>query len=745
MSGWPTPIADGALRNPVGIPPNVDQWLRGIEMRARSMHARLEQACAASQPLPALRSAFDELSLFLGEDAASPFRRLLRRPLARLALHLPASRAFDAYVRRMFERGNGAIELQAAAEAFRREMEGVAHRYSRLPYFTATWLAEARVTATELERAQRVENVESLRRRMARVVRRLEELERYLPPTGAFPSPSSDTARSGIPPSDTTSFDTAPSGIVESSDVAQPLTEPTVPELRAALALRLERRAAARPPEDTADTLRAAGALHVAALGSAGGWASPARESRHVVAERLALEAMRPGESLAPEGEDVDLWGGLLGSATAALYGQPGEGWQAQLPVDRGAEDDSDVDGTRTILYAVPIDDTFVCLTPAHPAPVRVHARRARVGDVVDCRIFAEDAETELSRALAVDPLFDGIAPDAAGWYVTGTEARVRVFAGEGGDWFGRVERKGAAKLLATPGWQPAVDEPGALRVVAGSRPGPEPLAVGGDAREPVTFLGTVSREVRTPFAEHPWGWLKTPVSPGGLDAERDLFHALAPVRPGMALRLLGTARTRPQDGEGFLYARPFAFRLGDSPPLRSWMDGAARYAFVRAVARAAAGVHEAGFALGVYHPDAFAFGVEWDTEERGFRPSAVVVEAPCARRFGERFSPPADALATSLEFPRLRFRGVAPVIRVGDTATPETDAMSFGLMVLELLATRPLPVQGWLPWDRIPQVVAAHGSCFTRPALATKVAACLESVAHSAQLLSFMRSLTEK
>lgn len=720
----PTPIVDAVLGDPLAVPFEVDGWLRGIERRARTLRSRTEDACAGSGVLPLLTEAHATLVAFLDDPASSALHRTLRRPLAQLAVGTPAQRSFGSLADFLFRRTEDALDLQAAADALRQRVHEVRERYgARAPHFTGVHLRAARVGEAELLRARRVADVRAMGARLDWAEAALERLWSRLPAER------------------------------EGGDGAWEMTGDSgasADELCAALALRLPERGAPGRAAGTTRTLRATALRHLEALGGAAGWDRPARSAPHLVAERLAQEAARPDESLAPCGEDALLWGALLRTSQAALHDPRDEqGWQPRIRVE-GPHQEEEAAGGAT-LWMVPVDDTYVLLTPEVPSAVRVASRGVRLGKAVDCRLFGIPGEPEsLERArLEVAPFFDGIDSAEPGWYATRRNARFEVVGRHGANWFARIDRRGEAKRLRTAAWEEAAPEAGAVRLLGAAPPllpgpGLETCPAG---TPPVTFLGFRTHEVRTPLLDHRTAWLRTAVSPSAaveraLERERELFRLMGRAGVGLAPCPLGPARLAGSGTAGLLYGRPFALRLEDTPPLEQWLRRDSLAALTRAVARLLAAVHGTGHALGVCHSDAFSYGMDWRRLGAAPRPRATLVHAPFAARLGHAYEPLPDA--DTPRYPRIRFRGLPLPVARGETATPETDAAGFALFALELLAEKPLPgTRGWLGWGDLPGAVMEHADiCFARPGLATELARSLADPAQWGALLRWQREL---
>lgn len=723
MSG-PTPIVDAVLGDPLGIPSNVDVWLREIERRARTLRVRTEAACSREGAIPLLVDAHGALAAFLDDPAASPLYRIIRRPLPQLAGGTPAHRSFTHLSDFLFRRAEDALELQSAADALRKQVAETRQRYgARAPYFTGVHLRAARVDEADLLRARRVADVRAMEARLVRAGAALEGIAARLP--------REREARDG--------------DWVMTEDSGA-----SADELRAALALRLLERSTAEAEETSTGEVRGIAVRQLRELGAAAGWARTARHPSHLVAERFAAEA-RAREPLARHGEDAELWRGLLHVSQLALNDPRDEaGWQPQVR-EAGADEEPAAGAT---LWMIPVDETYVLLTPELRSPVRVASRGVRLGETIECRLFGAPgtAESVQLARLELAPFFGGVDPAEPGWYRTRRNARFEVVGRRGIHWFARLVRPGEAERLRTSAWEESAPEAGAVRLLVSSSrlPPGGVVEAGPSGKAPTSFLGFETREVHTPLSDCRLGWLRTAAHPSAaardaLEREAELFRGLALRSPGLAPLHLGRARLAGSAAAGFLHGRPFALRLQECPPMEQWMRQDGRIAFIRAVSRLLEAIHESGYALGVCHPDAFAFGLEWPYAGTAPRPRAALVYAPCAARLGHPHQPPApDAAADPLLYPRLRFRGLPSPVAGGYTALPETDAAAFTLLALELLAEEPFPATvGWLGWSELPVAVMQNAQqCFARPKLAMELARSLADEARWGALLRWQREI---
>ncbi len=723
----PTPIVDAVLSDALGVPRNVDVWLRTIERSARALRARTEDLCASDGALPLVVDVNAALVAFLDTPGASALHRIIRRPLPQLAAGTPAHHSFSNLSGFLFRQAEEALQLQEAAEGLRRKVAEVRERFGiRAPYFTEVHLRAARVEGADLVRARRVADIRAMEFRLTRAEQALERM------AARFPRER-----------DRTEGDWE---MIEGS-------EASADELRAALAFRLQEKNAARTGAATTRALRETAVRHLSELGSTAGWQRPASRSVHLVAERLAGDAVRPDESLAHDGEDVILWGGLLQTAQAVLHDGDPESWQPRLK-PLAAEEEP---GTGTTLWAIPVDDTYVLLTPEIRSPVRVASRGVRLGKTVECKLFGTPGMPEDTAVgkVEVAPFFDGMDVAEPRWFKNHRNARFEVVGRRGPNWFARLRQRGEVKRLRTPAWEEDSRTVGAVRLLpaASALPPRSEVEVGPAGTTSVQFTGFQTDVVRTPLLDYGTAWLRTAAQPSSgaqeaLERERELFRLLNRNGAGGALRFLGSARITGTRTSGVLYARPYALRLEECPPVEQWLQRESRTALIRAVARLLTTIHETGYALGVCHMGAFAFGMEWRSLSAPPHPTATLIHAPAATRLGHYHAPPQQTSPTdTVRYSHLCFKGFPPAVEKGETALPETDAAAFAVFALDVLAEKPLPMK-WasLKWDDIPFVIAdCAEQCFPRPQLAIDVARTLADRSRWKALLQWQVDLAQR
>jgi hypothetical protein len=714
---------DQVLADPLGVPRGLDHALRHMEAGARERRARVASLAARPDAAAAVRAAAQELDQFLDDETRSPLLRALRRPLPQIAPGTPGWRNLERCWEGLRSRADAAVELQAALDGLRAAVQRVRERFAdALPRATARLLRDARLRDADLDAIGRARDVDPPLRRLRGVERELDRLAATVDPGAAA------ELRPGA------SWD----------------EEVGAGELLALLRLRLRARERLLTEREQARALRLLAARQVQALGRAGGQARPAREASHAVAERLANLLLR-GQAGSAGGEDLALWGELLGSASDAMHQPEREtAWAAQLddpPPPPAAR------GFGSTLFVVPIDDGYALITAATPSSVRVHDRRVEVDQPVECFVFQEDgdAETLPVARLDVQPLFDGLGEEPA-WYATGRRARLRAIARWGDGWIARTERRGVLERSAVSAWQPERRGDDRLRVLgtlsapASAAPLPVGPVAGGEARG---FCGLLTVPAATPLAECAEGWLRLPGrgawSVDAVDAEEQCFRAVARQVPLTVPAWAGRGRLDGRDAGGPLYVPPLGLRAAELPTLQAWLRSGSSRPLLEGVARLWLRVVRTGYGLGAYHADAMVFSLGWAPPgQQGAAVHAVAAEAPFSARLGQfHRRPPADDALFPL-YPALGCRALPAAVARGEVALPATEAQAFVLFALDALATRPLPVSGIVPAEALAEMVPDLGAHFVVPDLVTRLARVLRPGAETSHVIQWIQALAE-
>jgi hypothetical protein len=712
---------DRVLADPLGVPRGLDRMLRRIERGARDARDRLAPLAARVEAADAVRAAAAEVERFLEDESRSPLLRALRRPLGQIAPGRPGAQTLQRCWDGVQGRVDAAVRLQDALDALRAAVQGLREEFEAdLPRATRRVVVAERLDDASLARLERAQDAERLLRRRVPAARdALQELRDAMDPAAA-----AEVERG-------TGWD----------------EEAAPGELLAVLRLRGRARAALLHGPDRLHALRVTAARQVGALGRASGWARPARDPAHAVAQQLAARLLRdPGGPA--DGADLALWSELLGSAADAVHLPERAGWAAQLDPPAPPEE-RDFGSTY---FVVPIDDEYARVTAAARSSVRVHTRRVALDRPIECFVFLEegDAETLPLARLDVEPLFEGLE-DAPAWYATKVRARLQVVARHGEEWIARIVRRGTLARSRVAAWNPARHGDDRLRVLGTlSAPAPaEPFAVGAAGEAPREFCGVRTVPVATPLAECSTAWLRLPAGGGwaakAVDAEEACFRAVARHVAGTVPVWAGRGRLDGRDDDGPLYVPPLGLRADELPALRTWLFSGNALPALEAVARLWLRLVDAGWGIGAYHADALVFSLGWRPEGRsGPAAHAVVAEAPFAAMLGQahRRPPPEEAL-----FPRyegLGCRVLPPAAALGEAALPATEAQAFALFALDVLARQPLPFPGIVAPDRLAEAVPDFAAHFIHPESAVRLAATLRPGAETAHIIQWIRQLAD-
>ncbi len=718
-----TPVADGVLLNPLAVPPGVAIWLREWERRLRHALRAIDEADTPPSRVPAWDDAVAELRAIDPDAKAGVFRLLLVRPLWQLEEGSAARETFDRCATTVLDRIDAARALVREIVPLAAERERLLDEFGhRFPNRLAEQLERVRARESDIARLRRASDAGRMRTRLMRARRALEGI------THLIEGETTDSLAGDVLPGE-----------------SETLAELVAAHAQAARARRQLELHSAMLGEHRGHL---AAQLRGLALSAPGGMTPTNDGARRagqtaIVLERLVNAAAAAGER-AREGRDAPLWTGVLSAAVAAHH--PGLDRLTWLPALLASERMTDDDGVPALpeadlLHAVPIGSGLVYLSPRGDSAVRVHTRSVRLGDAVTLQV-APDMVPRHPPALVdadVAALFDGHDAERSRWYRTAKRASVRVVARYASGWFARLERRGSLSVTDQPAWQPHAAGaafrllrpagPIALGAPSDEAGGVELVAAVHDAAH-ATFLGFTLHEVRTSLLGDERAWMRgvTNSWPGAMDAvrrEAELFDALRAQHAGagtdLTLRPLGWARTADAGSAWPLFRPPIA-TLESPKRLRAWLAERDEHllAVIADVARIMTAAHACGFALGVCHSEAFAFGVRWSPDPLTPMPTPMLAHAPAATRFGKRFAPPGAAGLSPAYYTMLRTPVLVPEVAGAQVATRERDMQGFGAFVLDLLLEHPVFERGTLDWFDAAGVVRARASqCSAHPTVA--------------------------
>ena len=713
-----TPVADAALANPLAVPAGVASWLRTWERRLRDT-MRAVDARTRSTPgtTPALDDAMAELRELHPDARTGVFRLLLQRPLWQLTEGSAARETFDRYAETVLQRIHVALELLDEIGPLRAERAALIAEFGELfPNRLNEELARARVLDEDIQRLRRAVDARRMRVRLSRAHLVLERV-----------AEAADVE-----------------GFVATAGRVAPGEEATLAEMvvRLALERRVRRRLERRSVELRAHRGHLAAELRGLALSAPVRQANRAPRAGHmpVVVEQLIVAAIG-AEGASLDAADAPLWTGALAAAMSAHYPAPDRfTWLPVLMTDEpaAANPDAVTAGDVDLLHAVPLDDGLVYLSPVPESVVRVRTRSVHLGDIVECQV-APEMVRHLPHALIdrdVAAVFDGLDATHSRWYATATRASARVVASYGAGWFARLERKGIVQTLDQPAWH-AEAGGSAFRVLRPARPGatsPErpaaaaiPAVFTGDATRS-SFLGFTLRDVRTGLAGDERAWARGVTSRwrGATDSMRREYALMTALdrpaanrltrRAALGLHPLGWAAIGDVDGPLPLYRVPLA-TVDAQNHLRHWIveQEAHLLAVLAGVAQVIEAAHGAGFALGVYHTEAFAYGLGWTPRPLVPVPTVRLAHAPCAARLGDPYAPPAAREMLPSHYRMLRTPVLVPQVAGAQLATRERDMQGFTAFLIDLLLDRPIVDRGVVDWYDSDVVVRGNVIASTR------------------------------
>ncbi|HEX5871243.1 MAG TPA: hypothetical protein VFY65_12540 [Longimicrobium sp.] len=709
---------DRVLADPLGVPQGLDHALRRMERGARQQRDLLAALAARPDAAGPVHAAAQELERFLEDGDRSPLLRALRRPLRQIAPGTAGWQNLHRAWEGLRSRAEGATRLQAALDGIRAEVARIRERFGdELPCATREVLRRERLEEHDVARIARAEDARPLHARLRRAEHELERLWERV----------DDTADDQLQRGTSWAEEAAPG------------------EVLALLQLRLRERARRLHERDAVGTLRLLAARQVRALGQAAAWRRPAGTPAHAFAQRMG-ELLLRGPSHVRGGEDLALWGELLGAAADTLYDPArSTGWAAQLP-DVPLPEARETGLTR---FVTPIDETYALISPGHPSPVRVTDKRVALDSVVECTVFLDDdeAETLPMAGLDVEPLFEGLEAEPA-WYATARRAKLQVIARVGDEWIARVARRGALRRTRRAAWDAARPDDARLRVL-GTLSAPAPPTgweVGAGDGVERTFCGVSTVPVTMPLVESPAGWMRVAAGTGwaaeAVQAEEACFRALARKVPLTVPLWAGRGTLSGRRLQGPLYVPPFGLRAAELPPLDAWLRSESEKPLLAAVARLWLRVTESGYGLGIYHVDALAFTV--GGADPGGNPAAhaLLTDAPFAVPLGQYHPRPPMQDALFPFYPGIGAQVLPPAAASGDVALPASEAQAFALFALDALARKPLPLSGVVPCETLAEIVPELAANFVYPETATRLSAALGPGAKTDGVASFIRRL---
>lgn len=435
----------------------------------------------------------------------------------------------------------------------------------------------------------------------------------------------------------------------------------------------------------------------------------------------------------------------------AAIAGQDntaGAGFQFGVPfgVSAGVAQRGDSNDSR--LSMIPFGEHWVAITHRDTGAVSVYSANVSPGEQVEGSIaeketqcHTDDLGTDLSR------LFDGVIERSA-WYDECARVRVRVQVRIGAEYFGVIERKGRLEPLEHSPAQstaPGVRTFCVLRHAASERRthGIErALATNGRNAYGSSLLSLRTVLARVGVPGRPLGWMRVGTRrdarvTDAIRNEAELFRALhdaalaTDIADGMHLRPLCTVSDVLGSDEVPCYRAPLALSPGYHEWVVELVTESARRAvdLIVALARIYTALQSLRWSLGLWHPDAFAYGVTANTASLdSLSIVPVLVYAPRARRWGERYTSPSGAVRDRPLFQRLPFDPLGGRVADGAEVDAASDGTSLALCMLELLCRRRIADS---PYDSAAELAAGvrgSANAFAMPSLAKWIAKTIAS-----------------
>ena len=655
-----TPAVDQVHADVLAIPPDVLAWLRGVERRLRQSSQQL--TALPGEPIKALREVRAELVELL-EDQRSLFARTMQRPVGQLRTGAPARARLDQLVSDVSGRVQAVTDVQLTVETLRERLKALETFRNRLPHFTERLLIENRLQADNIDRLRRPSEVSAAVNRAIAAHARLEELLSVIP------------AR------------TADAGTGDERVAAELTTD----ELQALWALHRRRRRLIASNMSGRRDVRRSFAIHLRRLIEARDEGPGNEGPESLVIAQLLERSLQAHEA------------GMSSDQVAWLAALSGEKPQIRTSPNVAAPSPT-IEVAENTLFVSPIGEGYVHIGREDPSAVRVWTAGIRPGAEIACHpvpilgggIDRATADADLM------PLFDGLQDGPTIWYKTRRRLRVQVLAPLGGGWIGKVVERGAVEPVAGNPWSATHADATAFRLA-----GTATTLTEADADPVLASRGGVLwefQDIRAETAHIPVPGFerairKVPVTRAkelsdSIRAEHELFEVLArrgnpPLLPhglvpmGNAVAQ-GTSTPRP------VYLMPDALTVQECPPMASWLRSSVplRMAALRAVARTLKAVHEAGFGLGIVHQDVFAFGIAAIATDGTPRPGAMLVAAPWAARLGAQYETGARA-EDGVLFEYLGLRYTPMVVREGQMASRDDDAIAFAITMLDMLLRR--------------------------------------------------------
>jgi hypothetical protein len=685
------PSVDDIHRDILAVPPDVLTWLRHIEEQIVATYETISRP--VGEPISVLREVRDEYR-HLVESDNSLFRRTLRLPVGHLRAGTPARARLDQLVADLERRAHAALHVQGQIEVLRDKMRELAPYRDGLPHIAGNLLKTNRLELDQIDRMRRPVEVEAALERVGHVMRQLEEL---LP---------ADAFSASVAPAD--------------AEITRELTNL---ELRALRGAAMRRRSWLQRDVAVSDVLRRAFLRQLASLQVSGARRAPEVDTEALVLSQIFQRSVQSEAAGMPS----DQVAALVALANAKARVDEADAKPASQPRTPIAEN---------TLFVVPIGEGYVHISSDLVSVIRVWTAGIRPDALIECLpvpVFTDGLDRGAT-ATDLIPLFDGVEEGPTTWYRTRRRLRVRILGKDESGWYGRVETRGLVEAVTGNPWSSRHGDPTAVRVwgtessLYETREKPLQASRGGVLWE---LLDVRAEVARIPVPGFERAIRKVPVSRArelelNIEAEGRLFDALArrtnvELLP-RGLIPIGTALVEGNTSARPVYAMPDALTRQECPPIEAWLRSSLllRMAALRATARIIRASHEVGYCIGLIHLDALAFGIVEMAHDGTARPGAVLVAAPWTVPLGTPFQPGSRA-EEGVKYDHLSLRFAPIAVRSSQPARRQDDAISFALMMLELLVLD-LRVGTGLIWTTTDDPIIGLSTRFILPVLAKAV-----------------------
>lgn len=674
-----TPLVDSVLTDPLRAQSGVGTWLRAHERRLREAATLLSElvirAVDRGTPLATVvREAAERVERMLSTDGSAGLSRILRRPSWQLGDGSIARRGFDRAVESVTSIADTAVAVQDRVDALHtRIMALEATSNDRFPNFVSMALTGNRVTVEDVTALTQPSEGDRMHDRLTVVESKLAAWVSSLESVSGYES-----------------MTTARSEVLRPAELAATLAT--------ALKLRRERLALRTPMRGVTRTL----VDHVVNCADASPGTENGSDYGDAATAQLFTRALRLNGLVSDRGAMAPHWGAALADVHVGQRASARvEAIRHFLSSAQDADEDAAEEAEESY-YMIPLQEDLVLLSKGERAAVRVWSAKIGLDKTVEGVVVKERVNRGPTAVEDIAALFDGLEMASSGWYRVARRVRVRAIASFAGGWLGRLSERGTLHRTPVPAYHAVSPASRDIRVL---RPPPpsfdealrgEILPVAEIPGAPThRFLLSATREACAGLEGDERVWLRHARNSAGRASiweEAAFFKELWSVTRmrGQVLQPIGVGAFSSRHERWPLYRLPSIAELGYGGVVPSWIgERTSRVLEVAAsMARLMVGVHEAGWIVGLLHPEALAYGIESYGRELLPVPGVMLAYAPFAARIGEPLRS-----ATLGDGGRRLYRSTnAPSLdaRMGATATQYVDYRGLALCILEFLSIRP-------------------------------------------------------